>query len=109
MRRKLSMPIPLLAVGFEKLQVTLNKEPRRPAAGIIDLHPRLGVENLGHEDGHLPRGVELARTLTLPLSELPQKVLVRPSQNVRLYILQPQPIAAQDLHQCRKPCLINYR
>lgn len=86
------MSIPLLAVGLKELQVTLDEKPHRPAAWIVDLHPRLGVEDTGHEDGHLPRGVELTRTLALPLSELPQEVLVRPSQDVRLYVLHPQPI-----------------
>jgi len=69
-RRKAQPPVCLLSLRFQEPEVALDQQSRRTAAGVIDGHARLGVEDDRHEHGHLTGCVELARALALALGEL---------------------------------------
>jgi hypothetical protein len=88
-----------LAVGFQQPKVALDQQPGRAAAGVVDLLAGLRLQDAGHQDGHLARGVDLAGALALALGELPQQVLVGAAEDVRLDVVQAEPMLAEHLDQ----------
>src|SRR6266566_2334940 len=95
------------AVGFEEAQMAFDEKPRRSAGWVVDRHAWLGIEDAGHEAGHLGRRVELARALPLPLSELADKVLVGPAEEIGLDVLEAEPVFAERLDQSSEPVVVH--
>ena len=62
-------------------------------------------------DGDLTRRVELAGALPLPFGELPQQVLVGPAQDVRLDVVEAEPVVrvAQHLDEGGEPAVVHDR
>jgi len=75
----------------------VDEQPAGAAGQVIDGHARLWIEQVRHQDGDLARGVEFPGALPLPLSELPQQVLIGAPQDVRLNILQAQAVPGKHL------------
>jgi hypothetical protein len=84
----------------------LDEQASRAAGRIVDGGEGSGIDQLGNQLSHLFGGVKLACRLALPLSELSQKILVGPAQDIRLGVLQAQPVAAQDLNQRSQPVVV---
>ena len=61
-----------------------------------------------HEDADLARRVELAGALALAFGELAQQVLVGPAEDVRLHVLQAQPVLVEDLDQRGKLLVVEH-
>ncbi len=106
------LPIQLGSLALLRRVLLLEEEPRldeqtsRAAGRVVDGGVGLGVEQVCHQPADLFGRVELTRRLALPLGKLPQQVLVGSAEDVRLGVLQPQPVAADDLNEGRKPVVI---
>ena len=98
MGRQPAVAVLFLSMGLQQAEVTLDEQPARSAARVVDGHARLGLQDAGHEHGHLARGVELARALALALGELAQQVLVGAAQDVGFHITQAQAMAREYVH-----------
>ena len=77
----------------------LIEQAARPAGRVVDSHARLGIEEAGHEAGHLGRGEVLPGGLALAFRELPEQILVGPAQDVRLDVFEAEAVAGEDLDQ----------
>ena len=80
-------------------QLAFDQETRRAAAGVVDLHPRLGVHDPGHDEADLGGGVEFARALASALGKLADQVFVAAPDDVGLHVGQTQALGADRLDQ----------
>ena len=87
-----SRPFSFLPFVSRSRRWHLMSRPAGAAAGVVDGHPRPGVEDAGHDDGDLARRVELAGALALALGELPQQVFVGAAKDVRLDIVEAEAV-----------------
>ena len=67
------------------------------------------IEDACHEDGDRSRGVELPRALPLSFGELPQQIFIRPPENVRLHVIQPEAVlrVVEDLDEVGQPPVVD--
>ena len=84
----------------------LDEQATGSAGGVIYSGVGIGIDDFRHESADFLGSKELAGPLSLALGELAQQVLVCPSQDVRLGVLQPQPMTAQDLNERGKRIII---
>ena len=96
--------IPLLArlQLFIEHEPALDKKPRRAAAWVINLHARLGVHDARHDEADLGRRVKLAGALAAALRKLADQILVAAADDIRLDILEAEPLGANRLRSGSK-------
>jgi hypothetical protein len=86
--------------------MALDEQTARSATRIVDLHAWLRVQDMSHEDRHLPQRMTFASALPLAFCKLAEEVLISTTEQVRLHIVQSQPVAAQNLDECGKRLMI---
>lgn len=94
--------------GFfcSKSSRALISSPADPQVGSYTVVYGFRVDQVRHEPADFFWRVELSGALPLSFGEFPQEILVSPTKNVRLSILQSEAMAADDLNQCRKAVVI---
>ena len=84
---------------FLQDQLALDEQSGRAAAGIVDIHPRLGVHDPRDDETNLCRCVKLSRALAAALSEFPNQILVAAPDDVRLHVGEAERLGANRLDE----------
>ena len=62
-------------------------------------HARFGIENASHDEADLFGRVKLPCARDAALGKLANEIFVAPSDNIRLHVVQSQPLLADTLNQ----------
>ncbi len=84
---------------FLHRDLALDEQAAGAAAGVVDLHARLGREHARHDGADLGRGVELAGALAAALGELADEVFVALADDVGLDVVEPEALGADGLDE----------
>jgi hypothetical protein len=89
-----------VAAGLFDVFTAADEHAARTAGGIIDAHPRRGVEHADHESNDVARGVEIAALLPGRFGEhVDEKLIGRAEQVGELKVLVAQAVAGEVAHQ----------
>ena len=78
-----------LRLPFLQRQLALHQQPARTAARVVDFLALLGLHQIGDEPADFLRREEFAGALALAFGELPQKIFIGPTEEVRLHVSSP--------------------
>ena len=89
--------------------MAFDKQASGAAARVVDGVARLGIEDAGHDNADLGRRESLATALPLAFSEFSQQILIGPTQDVRLNIIQAELVVrvVHDLNEGSEATIVH--
>lgn len=88
---------------FFQHELALDEQTGRAAAGVVDFHTRLRVNNARHEQAHILGRVELAGAGDAARDELTDEVFITAADDIRLDVVEIEALVADAPDEVAQP------